>query len=171
MNIRLVGIFVMCFAASIAVGKDKNSFPKQIVAAKYVMVTSYFGDNVADARIPPMDRQAVIDVQDAVREWGRYTLVYERKAADLILLVRKGRIVNTTNGVGIQAGSNMPTAIGPIYGADAGDPDDMIAIYNASLGTDTAPIWRERMSDGLDKPEMKLIRELRKKVEGASKKP
>lgn len=171
MNIRLVGIFVMCFAASIAVGKDKNSFPKQIVAAKYVMVTSYFGDNVADSRIPPMDRRAMIDVQDAVREWGRYTLVYERKAADLILLVRKGRIANADGGVGIHVGSNMPTAVGPVYGADAGDPDDMIAVYNASLGTDTAPIWRDRMSDGLDKPEMKLIRELRKKVEDASKKP
>jgi len=171
MTIRFVGILALCFAACVAVAKDKNSFPKQIVAAKYVMVTSYFGDNVADSRVPPMDRQAVINVQDAIREWGRYTVVYERKAADLILLVRKGRIANTNDGVGIHAGSNMPTAIGPIYGADAGDPDDMIAIYNASLGTDTAPIWRDRMNNGLDRPEMKLIRELRKKVEAASKNP
>jgi len=171
MNIRSLAVVAMCFFASFAVAKDKNSFPKQIVAAKYVLVTSYFGENLADARVPPMDRQAVADVQDAIRDWGRYTLVYERNAADLILLVRKGRIANANDGVGIHVGSNIPTAVGPVYGADAGDPDDMIAIYNASLGTNTAPIWRDRMSNGLDRPDMKLIRELRKKVEAAPKNP
>jgi hypothetical protein len=44
-----------------------------------------------------------------------------------------------------------------------------LAVYNASVGTDTAPIWRDRMKGGLDGPEMKLIRELRKKVEAAEK--
>ena len=73
------------------VAKDKPSFPKFIANAKYVLVTTYFGDNIADSRVPPADRRAVIDVPDGIRDWGHYTLVYERKNADLIFLVRKGR--------------------------------------------------------------------------------
>jgi hypothetical protein len=161
-------LLFVCFS----VAKDKSAFPKQIVTAKYVLVTSYFGDNLADARVPAVDRQAVIDVQDAIRDWGRYTLVNEREAADLIFLVRKGRTAETSNGIGIHAGSTMPKpGIGPVNDADGGDPNDMVAVYNASLGTNTAPIWHDRMNGGLDEPDMKLIRELRKKVEAAEKNP
>jgi hypothetical protein len=170
MTKRAFSVIAVFLFVSFSVAKDKSSFPKQIVIAKYVLVTSYFGDNLADSRVPPLDRQAVIDVQDAIRDWGRYTLVYDRKAADLIILVRKGRKAETSNGIGIHAGSSMPRpGIGPINDVDAGDPDDMVAVYNASIGTDTAPIWRDRMTGGLDGPEMKLIRELRKKVEAAEK--
>ena len=143
-----------------------------IVNAKFVLVTTYFGDNLADGRVPAADRQAVIDVQDALRDWGRYTLVYDRKAADLIILVRKGRTAETRDGIGGHAGSNSPKpSFGPIIDADAGDPEDMLAIYNAALGTDNAPMWRDRMSDGLNAPQVKLIRELRTKVESAAKTP
>lgn len=169
---RALWVIAIVFSLSFAVAKDKNSFPKQIVVAKYVLVTSYFGDNLANPRVPDTDRQAVIDVQNAIQDWGRYTLVYERKAADLIILVRKGRVAESGNGIGIHAGSGMPRpGIGQVSGADAGDPDDMIAVYNASLGTDTAPMWRDRMTNGLSQPEVKLIRELREKVEAAEKNP
>jgi hypothetical protein len=165
--------FSMAFLfVSFSLAKDKPSFPQMIVKAKFVLVTTYFGDNIADARVPPADRQAVIDVQDAIRDWGRYTLVYERKAADLIILVRRGRTAETQNGIGVHAGSNTPRpSLGPITDADAGDPQDMLAVFNASLGTDNAPIWRDRMNDGLNAPEVKLIRELRTKVEAAAKTP
>lgn len=171
MTRRAVGFFLVFLFVSFAVAKDKT-FPKQIVIAKYVLVTTYFGDNLADGRVPPVDRQAVIDVQDAIRDWGRYTLVYDRKAADLIILVRKGRAAETRDGIGIHAGSNRPNpSLGPITDMDAGDPEDMLAVYNAALGTDTAPIWRDRMDEGLNAPEVQLLRELRTKVEAAAKKP
>ncbi len=137
-----------------------------------MLVTTYFGDNLADSRVPPVDRQAVIDVQNAIRDWGRYTLVYERKAADLIILVRKGRTAEAQQGIGIHAGSGTANpSVGPVTAADDGDPQDMLAVYNADLGTDNAPIWRDRMTDGLNAPEVKLVRELRTKVEAAAKNP
>jgi hypothetical protein len=46
----------------------------------------------------------------------------------------------------------------------------MIAVYDADRGINTAPLWRERMSDGLDPP-VKLVGDLRKQVEVAAKKP
>jgi len=52
---------------SFAFAKDKTSIPKQIVVAKYVLVTTYFGDNLADSRVPQVDRQAANDVMDAIQ--------------------------------------------------------------------------------------------------------
>ena len=125
---------------SFSLAKDKPTFPQMIVKAKFVLVTTYFGDNIADGRVPPADRRAVIDVQDAIRDWGRYTLVYERKAADLIILVRKGRTAETRDGIGIHAGSNTSKpSFGPITDADGGDPDDMVAVYNACSAPITHP--------------------------------
>ena len=168
---RAFAVFSIFLSASLAVARDKTSFPKQIVVAKYVLVTTYFGDNLADSRVPPVDRQAANDAMDAIRDWGRYMLVYERKAADLIILVRKGRRAETREGIAIHAGSSLPKPeIGPIAEIDGGDPADMIAVYDASRGIDTAPLWRERMSDGLDPP-VKLVGDLRKQVEAAAKKP
>jgi hypothetical protein len=164
----LVALFLLPFA----VAKDKSAFPKMIVTAKYVFVTSYFGDNLADSRVPTADRQAVIDVQDAIRDWGRYSVVSDRKDAELIILVRKGRVAETRNGIDVHAGSQRPGAsVGPATATDAGDSQDMLAVYNASLGTDTAPIWRDRIAGGLAPPKMELLNELRTKVEAAANNP
>jgi len=164
--------FLVLLFVPFSIAKEKQTFPKMIVSAKYVLVTNYFSDNLADPQVPPADRQAVIDVEDALREWGRYTLVNERKDAELIILLRKGRTTETRNGIGIHTGSNRPTpSVGPTTDTDAGDPQDMLAVYNASLGTDTAPIWRDRMTEGLSTPKMELVRELRTKVEAAAKNP
>jgi hypothetical protein len=171
MTRRAVCFLLAFLFVPFVVGKDKPTFPKFIASAKYVLVTTYFGDNLADSGVPTADRQAVIDVQDAIRDWGRYSLVYERKNAELIILVRKGRTAETRDGIGIQTGSNRSPSLGHITDADGGDPDDMLAVYNASLGTDTAPIWPDRMPNGLNAPDVKLIRELRTKVESAAKTP
>lgn len=172
MTRRALCFLVASLLVSFVVAKEKPAFPKFVVSAKYVLVTTYFGDNLADSRVPPADRQAVIDVQDAIRDWGRYSLVYERKNAELIILVRKGRTAESRDGIGIHAGSNRPSpSVGPITDVDAGDPQDMLAVYNAALGTDTAPLWRDRMREGLSAPDVKLVRELRTKVEAAAKTP
>ena len=169
---RRASFCLLLFLITSAVtGKDKNTFPTLIVNAKYVLVTTYFGDDPADARMRAGDRQAVIDVQNAIRDWGLYTLVYERKKADLVILVRKGGAAEARQGIGIHTGSSRPTSLGPITDADAGDPEDVLAVYDADRGIDSAPLWRDRMDDGLNAPEVKLVRELRTKVEAAAKKP
>ena len=93
-----------------------------------MLVTTYFDDNIADSRVPPADRRAVIDVQDGIRDWGHYTLVYERKNADLIFLVRKGRAAEAEGGPSIHLSSNRPPSVGSVTDTDAGDPDDMLAV-------------------------------------------
>jgi hypothetical protein len=49
----------------------------------------------------------------------------------------------------------------------------MIVLYASALGTQTnsPPLWRGRRQDGLKAPEMRLVQELRSRVEAAAKAP
>ena len=171
MTRRSLCLLVALLLVPILSAKDKTVFPKQIVTARYVLVTTYFSDNLADPSVPPADRQAVIDVQNAIRDWGRYTLVYDRTAAELIFLVRKGRTAETRDSIHIHGGSNQTPSFGHETQRDVGDPQDMLAVFDAARGTDTVPMWRDRMTDGLNSPKVELVRELRTKVEAAAKNP
>jgi hypothetical protein len=185
--------------------KDKTQLPKLVVSAQYVFVTTYFGDpsdQPLNIHIMPEDRQAVADVQRAIEKWGKYSIALVRGDADLVIVVRKGRLAETQAGVRAHAGSRLPSnrpnepagiadptnpdtpgaelgdnsrtpSVRPEATADFGDPQDEIAVYSAALGNEanTPPIWRGRRIDGLDPPQMRLIQELRTKVEAAAKAP
>ncbi len=171
MTLTRLSIFLLLFPTLLC-AKDPGTLPKQVVHARYVLVTTYFGENLANARISPEDRQAVIDVQEAIRKWGRYTLVYEKENADLILLVRKGRLATAQEGAGIHIGSTRPSpSVGSITNVDGGDPRDLLALYNAAQGIDSSPISRGVETDGLKTPDLPLVTELRAKVEATAKKP
>ena len=84
-------LFLLLAAAAFAAPKppqNSQPFPKTLINARYVYVTSYDGDQF-DPNLLPEDRQAIGDVQDAIREWGHYILVYNPKQADIILAVQK----------------------------------------------------------------------------------
>ena len=158
--------------APLLVAKDKPTLSKLVLHARYVLVTTYFGDDPANPRIMPEDRQAVTDVENAIQKWGRYVPVYERRNADLIILIRKGRIAEAGAGVAIHAGTEKPSPnFTPVLNGDAGDPQDMLAVYDATEGTDNTPLWRGREPDGLKPPEMRLINEFRTRVEDTARKP
>jgi hypothetical protein len=165
--------FLLLFvSATIVVAQGYDPLPKLVVHAKYVLVTTYQGDNLASAHVMPDDRQAVVDVQNAIKRWGRYALAYQAKDADLILLVRKGHIVESQPGVRIGAGSNTKPTIGAEAPTDVGDSRDMLALYDASNGgIDSAPLWRDLMKGGLNPPQMSLVGELRDAVDEAAKVP
>ena len=89
--------------------------------------------------------------------------------ATTILLVRKGHIAEALPGVHVGVGSSVPANIGPSVPVDAGDPRDMLALYDATYGLDAAPLWRGIEKGGLDGPQMPLMQELRKTVEASAK--
>lgn len=169
---KLVYFFTLLAFTSTLFAKDKPTLPQIIMNARYVLVTTYSGDDPANPQMMPDDRRAIADVQDAIRKWGRYALAYERKNADLIILVRKGRYAEALAGVRIHADSQRPNAsIGPAINGDAGDPQDMLTVYDAAQGIDSPPLWRGRALDGLKPPQMNLVKQLRVKVEASEKKP
>jgi hypothetical protein len=76
------------FAAPSAQTSSTPLFPKVLINAKYVYVTSYDGDQY-NFNILPGDRQAIASVQDAIQKWGHYVLVYRPQDADMIIAVQK----------------------------------------------------------------------------------
>jgi hypothetical protein len=143
-----------------------------VVHAKYVLVTTNAGYDLTNPNMFPDDRQAAIDVQNAIKKWGRYALAYQPKDADLILLVRKGHIAETQPQLRIGVGSTISPTVSAAAPTDFGSARDMLALYDAKDGgIDNAPLWRDLMINGLDTPQMPLVGELRSAVDKAAKVP
>ena len=153
------------------VAQGYDPLPKLVVHARSVFVTTNAGGNLTNPNMMPDDRQAVVDVQNAIKKWGRYAVVYNAKDADLVLLVRKGHIAESQPGLRIGAGSTTKPSVGANVPTDMGDSRDMLALYDGAEGVDSAPLWRELANGGLDPPQMVLIGELRAAVDKAANVP
>lgn len=163
--------FLLVFALALK-AEDKNPIQAVVKNATYVMVTTYSGD-VFSPDVSPEDRHAVQNVQDAIQKWGRYKLVYNRGEADLILVVRTGRLAEVKAGVQVgtqRVGDTTSRSHGSAIGAEVGDPQDTLEVYMASRGMNGPPLWRGRAQGGLKAPEMQLVKEFRSKVETPEKK-
>jgi len=137
----VVCLFVLAAGMAFAAPNPQSAvqpFPRTLINARYVYVTSYDGDQFNQS-ILPEDRQAIGDVQDALKAWGKYVVVYEPRQADMILAVQK-------------RGS-----------------EDVLAVYDARSGRDATYLWRAMSNGGLDKNEMPIFAELRQAVEKAGK--
>jgi hypothetical protein len=62
-------------------------FPKTLINARYVYVTSYDG-NEFNPNLFPEDRQAIAAVESALKQWGRYAIVLRPRDADMIIAVQ-----------------------------------------------------------------------------------
>jgi hypothetical protein len=154
--------------------KKPYKLPAAFNNARYVYVEAVDGQEL-DPRLNPDDRQAIADVDKALDDWKRYALTIRRDQADLIFVVRKGRLV--TAEVGGQVGSrtqripNRP-ANGPIagngvsLGGELGPPDDLLEVYlphpDDAHGT---LLWQRTVADGLNPPQLTLFRQLKDEVD------
>ncbi len=132
------------------------------------------------------DNQAVRDVEDAVQDWKRYKLAMARRDADVVLVVRKGRMADVQGnlGTGVSVGSRMPPNQSPGHppgdagstsgwgaagaSVDVGSKDDTLQVYLVnSDGKLTGPVWTLEKEDGLNAPPLLLMQQLRNEVEKA----
>jgi hypothetical protein len=88
---RLI-FFLAIVLCLVAVAKEPTIAP-ELLQAKTVKVKILPGDHERLGRIasPIPDQNAVDDVTAALQTWGRWTVVKDDKAADLIILVRCGQ--------------------------------------------------------------------------------
>lgn len=168
MHKRSSCVLLLPILALVASAQEKAPISAVVRNATYLYVMTYSGD-VLNPEVAPEDRQAVANVQKAIEKWGRYRLVYNRGEADLILVVRTGRIAEVHGGV--QVGTSPERPRGKTYsaGAETGDPQDTLDAYLASQGTNGIPFWRGRVKNGLKLPEVPLMQEFRSSVEAAEK--
>lgn len=161
--------------------KQKHSaqMPAVFGSARYVWVEAVDGDEYAPGLYPP-DRQAIADVEDAMRHWNRYALTARRQEAELIFIVRKGRMATGTTRVGVhrQTGPLPQNGVQLGVGGEVGPADDMLEVCMVQPdGTLSGPLWIRTVKDGLDAPKVELLREFKEAVErdypsgGRSSKP
>jgi hypothetical protein len=156
----------------------KKPFPKIITNAKYVYITTYEGADQTSPRLTQTDQQAITNLREALRQWGYFTETIQRDQADLIFRVRKGGSYAKT-GVNVGGGSTRDrgaagpanVGIGEDNQADVGTAQDVLEVYDAKSGTNTAPLWRGMEMNGLEPPRLDLLRDLRKQVEESAKQP
>ena len=168
----------------VALAKNKkNDLPAVFGTATYVYVESEDGDALKPGLYPD-DRRAIADVEDALHNWRRYTLTMRRSQAELVLVVRKGRLANGRVGGNLPIGTPLPPSQAPGhgpgsgpgsgggpgvgYGAEAGPDDDMLRVYMLNPdGQLVGPIWNRSQTDGLDAPQVALLQQLKAAVERA----
>jgi len=134
----LATTFAMAAPKAPKVNTPQNvpAFPGTLVNARFIYVTSYDGDQF-DPSLFPEDREAISTVQDAMRKWGKFILVYEPHQADIILMVM-----------------SRPS-------------EDVLAVYDAHGWPQNQYLWRMTGRSGLQPSEAPLITNLEKAFEQA----
>jgi hypothetical protein len=149
-------------------GSGEKVMPALVTNARYMMVRTMAGEGYAQ-NITPEDRQAIAEVQRRIEEWGGYKLAYKQQDAEIILVVRRGAYASAKPGVIIGGGTGLPyPSAGIGVATETGPKEDMIAVYDAANGIDSAPLWRKVQKGGLSN-ELPLFKEFKKEVEAARK--
>ena len=174
LNLTLLLILVSGLATAHAKTQKTPQLPAVFKNARYVYVEAVDGQAL-DLRLDTEDRQAIADVTSALYGWERYSLTMERGHADLIFVVRRGRLAESR--VGAQTGSTRQGAPsrpansplpgnGVAVGGSIGPPDDLLEVYmpNPANARGTL-IWRRTLADGLTAPELALLKQLKDEVE------
>ena len=88
---RLVACLVLLvFVAASAGDKKKATVDPRLLTAQFVCIVSASGDDL-DPSTQRGDRAAIITVEQAIKSWGRFRVVYNQDNADVLLVVRTGR--------------------------------------------------------------------------------
>ena len=180
MKRRLLLILPAYLLLSLVAAAKSKTLPEIFKFAHFVRVEAYNGDTF-NPNVIPDDRRAIFDVEQQLKNWHRYSVVLERNQADLVLLVRKGRIASATGRVGVNVGTSPrqrgqaqpdPTRDDPSValgaGAEAGPADDILEVFILDPdGHLNGPIWTRTLSDGLDAPTVPLFQQLKQAVDTA----
>jgi hypothetical protein len=180
--IALLFVFIPALALAQQKSKKHNDVPGVFQNARFIFVEAVDGDAMKPG-LYPADRQAIFDVQDGLRDWNRYALATRRQDAEVVLVVRKGRLASTDARTGVSLPSRLPGSSNPAPGhapGQTGDPDsmgagaevgpanDMLRVYMVNGdGKLTGPLWSREIQDGLEAPSVVLLQQLRTAVERA----
>ena len=125
-----VTTILLCSALAPAKDKKKTILPADVLRARTVLVIVDPTAGV-DARNPNANRAARAEVEKALDQWGRFTLVQEGVTADLVITVRKG------NGKLVQPtiGGTPINGIPPVTGGTTTSPTQTTSRAGVRWGT------------------------------------
>jgi len=187
-SIALLLVLVPALSTLQAKPKKPYKLPAEFNQATYFYVEAIDGQEF-DPRLYPEDREAIANVERALQDWHRYSLTVKRDDAELIFVVRKGRAAearvgvpvgappvgaqgrypnnpNNPNGPNNSNGPNSLPGVGVEAGGEVGPPDDLLEVYYKSPDHSHGTLlWQRTEAEGLDRPSVNLVRELRDEVE------
>jgi hypothetical protein len=184
-SIKMIALLLLLLPTVVLAQKKtkKPNVPEVFAHARYVYVEAIDGEEF-NPNLYPADRMAIADVRDALHKWGRYALTMDRNQAELVFVVRKGRLAGAeargTVGTGgpypqtgpqdgqIPGRGQRPQEPGFGVGGEAGPPDDLlqVCLLNAD-GRLGGPLWIRSFAGGLDAPRVVLFAQFKNDVEKA----
>ena len=180
--LAIVGITVLSFSLAHAKTK-KLQVPEVFQTAHSIYVESIDGE-ISKPGLNQADREAILQVQEGIRQWNRYALAPSRDKADLIVVVRKGHKVGDQDHLGLGLHPVTPQPLSPRPGerppdshptdqtgsvGNGGDDismQDLLRVYTLNeKGKLKGPVWARESDGGLDGPSVRLLLELKSAVE------
>jgi hypothetical protein len=127
---KLLAVTAIVLCSALASAKKKAVLPADVLRARTVLVIVDPTAGV-DVRDPTANRAARADVEKALNQWGRFTLVQEGLTADLVITVRKG------NGKFIQStvGGTPINGVPPVSGDSTSTPTQSTTRAGVRWGT------------------------------------
>jgi len=181
-----IGVLVTSVASAQTPSNKQEQVPTAILLnSRYVYVEAWDGDFFSPHLLPE-DRKAIVDVQNALKDWNRYLVTVKRREAEILVVVRKGRTVSANGSVGgnvgsrpgesgphDELGSNKPKAEGGDkagVGPEVAGRDDLFFVYLVNEdGSLIGPIWIHHQKDGLGTPDIPLFQQFKEFLDAASK--
>jgi hypothetical protein len=106
-------------AVSLLRAKDKKPSVPEVFGSAHTAYVEAVDGQQFDRGLDPDEREAIADVQDALQAWKRYRLVTQREDADIVFVVRKGRVMARDRAGDLGNPSQSPTMGGPGGGPGA----------------------------------------------------
>jgi len=175
--------------------KDKKEIlPAYVLDARTVAVV-IDPDAGRSTSNPNENRTAQEDVEKALMNWGRFSVVLDPLTADLVISVRRGHskvVTPTIGGIpnerpvivepidsGIRVGgehgpapvtANTPPP-SPLPQIEAGPSEDMFALYRgrADYPLDSPAVWRYTAKDALSSPSVPAVAQFREAIDQSLK--
>jgi hypothetical protein len=181
-----IGILIASVASAQTPSNKQEQVPKAILNSRFVYIEAWDG-NIFNPQLLPEDRKAIVDVQNAFHDWNRYLITVKRREAEILVVVRKGRIITVHGSVGGNVGTDPRESRGPLDGTGSNQPkeqggdkagvgpevagsDDLFFVYLIKGdGSLIGPIWIHHQKDGLDTPDIPLFKEFKESIDAASK--
>ena len=153
---RLSSLAAAALLASLAAPWPVEAGPPALLAeARYVALGYDRGDGFVSetdvrAEVLSEEREALQRIRAGLEQWGRYVVVVRPAQADLLIAIRKGRLVSFGGGVNVGGPSSgraggSPIGTGPTAGAQVSSPDDMIEVFERGGSL----VWRGMKANGL----------------------
>jgi hypothetical protein len=189
-------LILLLLMVPFATAKDKKEvLPGYVLEARTVYVV-IDPDAGVSASNPNENRTALEDVEKALMNWGRFSVVMSAQTADLVISIRRGhgKVVNPTIGgagndrpviaepinsgirLGAQHGTPEPvTAGGPPTGphpqTEIGSSEDSFILYRGQVEypLDGSAVWRYVAKDGLSSPSVPAVAQFQKVIEQTEK--